>query len=68
MTTLAPPTPIEPELSAPSCEQVTPGNTTADEQDGKIGSGGPAPEPLQGGAGAGDRESEEQTGNEGAGT
>jgi hypothetical protein len=68
MQTLTSPTPILPELSTPSCEQVVPGNVTADERDGKIGSGGKAPDPLQGGAGADDRESEKETGNEGTGT
>ncbi len=68
MPTLTAPTPICPESTTPSCEQVLPGNVSADEMDGKIGSGGEAPRPLQGGADAGDRESETDTGNEGSGT
>ncbi len=68
MQTLVPPTLIWPEPSTPSCEQVTPGNVTSEEQDGKIGSGsGEAPQPLQGGADTGDRESEKETGAEGDG-
>lgn len=66
MQTLAPPTPIWPELSIPSCEQVMPGNATEDEQDGKIGSGlagSPEPEPLQGGG-----DDSDETGSEGDGT
>jgi hypothetical protein len=68
MQTLAPPTLIWPELSAPSCEQVVPGNVTAEEQEGKLESGsGEKPQPLQGGADAGDRDSEKETGSEGDG-
>ncbi len=66
METLAPPAPSRPELSTPSCEQVLPGNATEDEQEGHIGSGGPAPKPLQGGGDS--PEVEQETGNEGAGT
>jgi hypothetical protein len=68
MQTLAPPTPILPELSTPSCEQVVPGNVTADENDGKIESGGGTPGPLQGGADTGDSESENEASNIGDGT
>jgi hypothetical protein len=48
MQTLAPPTLVWPEPSAPSCE-------------------GEKPQPLQGGADAGDRDSEKETGSEGDG-
>ncbi len=71
MQTLAPPTLIRPDLSAPSCEQVVPGNVTPEEEleeEGHIGTGGAAPKPLQG---EGDPETEKwdsDTGNEGAGT
>jgi hypothetical protein len=68
MQTLAPPTPILPELSTPSCEQVVPGNVTADENDGKIGSGGAPPKPLQGGGDTGTPESENEPSNIGDGT
>ncbi len=65
MELLAPPRPrFDP--GAPSCEQVLPGNVTPEEQEGQIGGGGPAPKPLQGGADS--EETEERTGNEGAGT
>ena len=52
----------------PSCEQIMPGNATADESDGKIGSGGPAPGPLQGGADSRDTQLENETGAEGDGS
>ena len=55
-----------PDLSTPSCEQVITGNVPPDEdKERQLGGGGPGPEPLQGG---GDPESEEEQGNEGAGT
>lgn len=60
-----------PELSTPLCEQLLPGNATGEEEqeeEGKIGSGGDAPGPLQGGADTGERESAEETGAEGDGT
>ncbi|MEO7038458.1 MAG: hypothetical protein ABI186_00335 [Candidatus Elarobacter sp.] len=67
MQTLAP-APIWPELSLPSCEQVLPGDTTGEDQDGKIGSGSSddqEQEPLQG---EGDSDDDEETGSEGDGT
>lgn len=57
-------------LVTPSCEQVTPGNVSADENDGKIGGGqspGSEQKPLQGGGDSGP-ERDKETGNEGAGT
>jgi hypothetical protein len=48
----------------PLCEQIVPGTTTPEEEDGKLGGGGPEPRPLQGG---GDPESEQETGGEGTG-
>ena len=65
MQTLEPLTllPLEPTILA--SEQVIPGNVPPDTDDGELGETGPAPTPLQGG---GDPESEEETGNEGAGT
>jgi hypothetical protein len=69
MQTLAPPSLIWPKLSTPSCEQVTPGNITPEEEEGKLKSGeGEKPKPLQGGADAGERDRESDTGNEGTGT
>ncbi|HEY8310952.1 MAG TPA: hypothetical protein VIG47_10370 [Gemmatimonadaceae bacterium] len=65
METLAPPIPVLPELSAPSCEQAVPGNAASDEEDGKLESGGGAPQPLQGG---GDPASDDESGAEGDGT
>ena len=65
MQTLEPPALPPLELSIPLCEQVIPGNVPPDTDDGELGGTGPAPAPLQGG---GDPESEEETGNEGAGT
>ena len=69
MQTLAPPTPIWPELSTPSCEQVTTGSVTSEEKDGKLRSGGGAkPKPLQGeGDTSDDPERDKETGAEGGG-
>ena len=65
MQTLDPPIQLPPELSRIlASEQVIPGNVPPDEDEAHGGTG-PAPTPLQGG---GDPESEEETGNEGAGT
>lgn len=60
-----------PDLSRPLGEQILPGNATGEEEqeeEGKIGSGGAPPGPLQGGADTGERESQEETGAEGDGT
>jgi hypothetical protein len=64
MQTLDPPTLLPRELSTRVCEQVVPGNADEEANEGRIGGGGPPPNPLQGG---GDPEAEKQTGNEGDG-
>jgi hypothetical protein len=69
MQMLPPLTPIWPEPGMPLCEQILPGNATPEpeqEEEGKIGSGGDAPGPLQGGADP--SEASEETGAEGDGT
>jgi hypothetical protein len=57
-----------PDLSTLSADQVIPGDVPPEQGEGRIGGAGPEPEPLQGGTGSGDEETEERTGNEGAGT
>jgi hypothetical protein len=52
----------------PRAEQIVPGTTTPEEEDGKLRSPGPDPGPLTGGADPRDPTGAEETGTEGDGT